>query len=174
MAEHNDPNSIMIVAHGVKEEGKDLATEVNIRTYNEDTRKWNDNYISDGKQLSNLLSKCSKTWQNYEAGNIEAKDLKIVLYACSSAEVAKNISSDPKFKDITVIAPSKDIGVSEKTQVVVGDMKRELNKDREWVSKLDTSYGKGFGVWAACKNGSYISTYSGSKNLKPGTKGFEY
>lgn len=58
--------------------------------------------------------------------------------------------------------------------IVVGDMKRELNKDREWVSKLDTSYGKGFGVWAACKNGSYISTYSGSKNLKPGTKGFEY
>lgn len=174
LAEHNDPNSIMIVAHGVKEEGKDLATEVNIRTYNEDTRKWNDNYISDGKQLSNLLSKCSKTWQNYEAGNIEAKDLKIILYACSSAEVAKNISSDPQFKDITVIAPSKDIGVSNKSQVVVGDLKRVQNDKGEWVSKLDTRPGKGPGVWSACKNGRYISNYSGNENLKPGTKGFEY
>ena len=66
------------------------------------------------------------------------------------------------------------LGVSEKTQVVVGDMKRELNKDREWVSKLDMRPGKGSGVWSACKNGRYISNYSGNENLKPGTKGFEY
>ena len=174
LAAHDDPNSIMIVAHGVQNE-EGVTTSINMQTYNRKTDEWNDNYVSTGKDLSNYLSKTgSKVWKEYQAGNIEAKDMHVVLYACGSAEVAKQISSNPQFKDITVIAPSKDIGVSNKSQVVVGDLKRVQNDKGEWVSKLDTRPGKGPGVWSACKNGRYISNYSGNENLKPGTKRFEY
>ena len=173
LAKQDDPNSIMIVAHGVQNE-EGVTTSVNMQTYNQKTKEWEDNYVSTGKDLSNYLSKTdSKVWKEYQAGNIEAKDLKIVLYACGSSEVAKNISSDSQFKDVTFIAPTKDVTYSKKIDnVMVHDTKEQSGR-----TVLDCSKGKGPGEWNTSRNGHYPllnSTYSGTSNLRPGTAKFEY
>ena len=80
LAAHNDPNSIMIVAHGVYEnENSRFATSIDIQTYNPSTKEWNHNVISDGKQLDSFLSANSKTWNRYKNGKINAEDLHIVF-----------------------------------------------------------------------------------------------
>lgn len=171
LAKHNDPNSIMIVAHGVIEEGENFASSINIQTYNPKTKEWNDNYISNGKEFSNFLSGHSKTWNNYKKGNIDAKDLHIVFYSCSSSEVARKISADSEFKDITFIAPNKDIGVTANSEVIVADI--VMNSNGEW--QIDKSGEKG--NWNTYKNGRqprFNSQYLGDKNLKPGIEKFSY
>ena len=173
LEKHDDPNSIMIVAHGVCEDGEKVASSINIQTYDSKTGKWNDNYISDGKQLSNFLSKNSSVWKDYKAGKIEAEDIHIVLYACGSAEVAKNISSDSNFKDITFIAPTKNVCYASKNDnIIVYDTKKINGR-----TVLDKSYNKGPGEWQTSRNGHYPffnSRYSGTCNLRPGTANFEY
>jgi RHS repeat-associated protein len=172
LVKHDDPNSIMIVAHGVCEDGEKVASSINIRTYDSKTEKWNDNYISDGKQFSSFLSKNSCVWKDFKAGKIEAKDMHIVFYGCSTGDVAKQISSSDEFKDITFIAPNKDIGVDCKAGVVVSDL---ITKDGK--TMIDNSYGKGPGNWNTYRNGRvpFInSQYPGNRNLKPGTANFKY
>ena len=110
LAAHNDPNSIMIVAHGIYEnENSRFATSIDIQTYNPSTKEWNHNVISDGKQLDSFLSANSKTWNRYKNGKINAEDLHIVFYSCGSCEVVKEISKDEAFKDVTFIAPNKKV-----------------------------------------------------------------
>ena len=173
LATHDDANSIMIVAHGVVKDDEKMASSINIQTYNPNTKEWSDNYISNGKEFSNFLSKNSKVWNNYKAGNIDTKDLHIVFYACSSSDVVEQISSYSEFKDITFIAPNKDIGISEKKQVFVADM----IETPDGKTVIDFSPGKGFGKWETIRNGRkpfFNSQYPGDKNLKPGTAKFEY
>jgi RHS repeat-associated protein len=173
LASHDDPNSIMIVAHGVVKKGENMASSINIQTYNPKTKEWSDNYISTGEELSKFLSQNSKVWKNYKKGKIGAKDLHIVFYSCSSSEVVEKISSYSEFKDITFIAPNKDIGVGEQSQVFVADMKE--TPDGRFV--IDNSPGRGPGNWVTIRNGSqprYNSQYPGSRDLKPGTANFEY
>ena len=172
LLKHDDPNSIMIVAHGVCEDGEKVASSINIQTYDSKTEKWNDNYISDGKQFSKFLSRNSTVWNNYKAGKIDAEEMHIVMYACSSSEVAKRISSDSEFKDITFIAPTKDIGIDPKAGVVVSDL---ITKNGKTV--IDNSYGKGLGNWNTIRNGRYPLInfqYPGNSNLKPGSANFKY
>jgi len=172
LAKHNDSNSIMIVAHGVMQGNEKYASSINIQTYNLKTEEWSDNYISNGKELGDFLSKNSKVWNNYKAGKIDAEDLHIVFYSCSSSEVVKKISSDSEFKDVTFIAPTKDIGVTAKGEVIVSDLKR--NSKGNLV--VDNSPGKGPGNWNTIRNGKYsaFSQYPGNRNLKPGTAKFKY
>ena len=171
LANHDDPNSIMIVAHGVKQDGEKYASSINIQTYNLKTEEWSDNYISNGKEFGAFLEKHSKVWKNYKEGKIAADDVHIVFFCCSSSEVAHNISSDSEFKDITFIAPNKDLGVSAQGNVFVSDLK----KTADGKTFIDNSYGKGPGNWSTIKNGKYTtSQYSGMRDLKPGTSGFEY
>lgn len=171
LAKHNDPNSIMIVAHGVIEEGENFASSINIQTYNPKTKEWNDNYISNGKEFSKFLSGHSKTWNNYKKGNIDADDLHIVFYSCSSSEVTRKISADSEFKDITFIAPNKDVSVTANSEVIVADM--VMNSNGKW--QIDKSGEKGY--WNTYKNGRqprFNSQYQGDKNLKPGIEKFSY
>lgn len=119
LAKHDDPNSIIILAHGVVKEGEKTASSINIQTYNPKTKEWSDNNISKGEELSNFLSQNSKVWNNYKKGKIEAEDLHIVFYSCSSSDVVEQISSYSEFKDITFIAPNKDIGISEKNKFLL-------------------------------------------------------
>ena len=173
LANHDDPNSIMIVAHGVVKEGEKMASSINIQSYNPKTNKWEDNYISNGEQLNTFLTSNSKVWQRYKEGKIDAEDLHIVFYSCSSSNVVKQISSDRNFKDITFIAPNKDVGVSGKSQVLVADMIETTNGK----TVVDSSPGKGFGSWNTIRNGRIPwlnSQYPGDRNLKPGTANFEY
>ena len=173
LAKHDDPNSIMIVAHGVVKEGEKMASSINIKTYDPKTKEWNDNYISTGKELSQFLFQNSNVWKNYKAGNIKAEDMHIVFYSCSSSDVVKQISSYSEFKDITFIAPDKDVGVDKHNKVFVADMV----ETPEGKTVIDSSPGKGFGNWVTIRNGRkpwFSSRYSGYKNLKPGTANFEY
>jgi RHS repeat-associated protein len=112
LAAHNDPNSIMICAHGVYNNESDrFASSINIQTYNTNSGKWTDNYISNGQQLNEFLTANSQTWNDYKAGKISADDLHIVFYSCGSAPVVQEISKDEAFKDVTFIAPNKEVQV---------------------------------------------------------------
>lgn len=173
LARHDDPNSIMIVAHGVVKEGETKVSSINIQTYNTKTKEWGDNYISTGKELSEFLSHNSKVWNNYKKGNIEAGDLHIVFYSCSSSDVVKKMSSYSEFKDITFIAPNKDIGVSEQSEVFVADM----IETPDGKTVIDNSPNKGPGYWFTFRNGRtplFNSQYPGDRDQKPGTANFEY
>ena len=96
-----------------------------------------------------------------------------VFYCCSSKKKKKKISSDSEFKDITFIAPNKDIGVTEQSGVVVADQiqVKDKNGDVKWYISTD---GK-IGLWTTCRNGRYTNAqYPGNNGLKPGTKYFVY
>ena len=108
-----------------------------------------------------------------QCGRITNPPERIVFYACSSSDVVEQISSYSEFKDITFIAPNKDIGISEKKQVFVADM----IETPDGKTVIDFSPGKGFGKWETIRNGRkpfFNSQYPGDKNLKPGTAKFEY
>jgi hypothetical protein len=176
LAAHNDPNSIMIVAHGVYDKESDLyAYSIDIQTYNTKSGEWDHNYISNGKQLDKFLSANSKTWKDYKDGKISADDLHIVFYACGSSPVVQEISKDDAFKDVTLIAPNKRVHcltyVNGRKDTTIENTKfektpkgtyRPVGNERDW------------GEWLTCKNGFIPSSYKGNKNLLPGTKGFAY
>jgi len=163
LARQDDPNSIMIVAHGSSD-----YSFINIQTYNPKTGKWNDNLIHDGKEMNRFLSANSKVWQKYQEGKIEAKDLHIVLYSCYSTDVAKRISADEHFKDIPVIGADRSV-ITNGKDVNVGTPVYDNNK-----RIVDAKYN---GLWITYKNGHqpFINgNYRGNQNLKPGTKNFSY
>ena len=163
LAYHNDPNSIMIVAHGT-----DDYSYINIQTYNLQTGKWNDNLIHDGKEMNRFLSANSKVWKKYQEGKIEAKDLHIVLYSCYSTDVAKRISADEHFKDIPVIGADRKI-ITNGNSVRVGNTMKD--KDGRIVDIRQ------YGQWHSYKNGQepyFNGNYKGGIDLRPGTKNFRY
>ena len=178
LATHNDPNSIMIVAHGVYENGNArFANSIDIQTYNSSTKEWNHNYISNGKELDNFLSANSKTWNDYKNGKISAEDLHIVFYSCGSAPVVQEISKDEAFKDVTFIAPNRKVQyIKTKAgwQVSVENTKWKYNKEGKYYEPIGK---RSFGTWQTYKNGGIPkmpSSYNGDENLRPGTKGFDY
>ena len=161
LAAHNDPNSIMIVAHGVYEnENSRFATSIDIQTYNPSTKEWNHNFISDGKQLDSFLSANSKTWKDYKNGKISAEDLHIVFYSCGSSAAVTEMSKDKAFKDVTFIAPDRRVLVDSDASIHVGDITKYYYKE---------------GKWHTIKNGkepTINGNYDGKE--KPGTKNFKY
>lgn len=179
LASHNDPNSIIIVAHGIYKNKNDrFASSIDIQTYNTETGEWNHNKISNGKQLNDFLSKYSKTWNNYKNGKISADDLHIVFYSCGSAPVVQEMSKDEAFKDVTFIAPNKKIQYLEDKQgnwhTTVENTKWKKSGDGKTLIPIGR---RDFGTWQIYKNGENLflfSNYSGKKDLLPGTKGFDY
>jgi len=180
LAAHNDPNSIMICAHGVYNNESDrFASSINIQTYNTNSGEWTDNYISNGQQLNEFLTANSQTWNDYKAGKISADDLHIVFYSCGSAPVVQEISKDEAFKDVTFIAPNKEVQVMTDSKgnlyTSVENTKWEKSEDGKTLTPVGGF--RDYGTWQTYKNGKspiMPSSYSGSKNLRPGTKGFDY
>ena len=87
--------------------------------------------------------------------------------------IEKKHGKESKTFPLISIAPNKDIGVGEQSQVFVADMKE--TPDGRFV--IDNSPGRGPGNWVTIRNGSqprYNSQYPGSRDLKPGTANFEY
>ena len=176
LAAHDDPNSIMIVSHGIYNNAKDgFASCIDIQTYNTNQGEWNHNYISNGKQLDNFLSANSQTWKDYKNGKINADDLHIVFYSCGSALVAQEISKDEAFKDVNLIAPNKVVHNLKykdgSRQTTVENTKFEKTEDG---TVQPVGGRRDYGSWVSYKNGSRSSSYRGDKNLRPGTKGFDY
>ena len=164
-------NSIMIVAHGHTDD-RGQCTSVNIRSYNPETKKWQDNEISNGEQLDAFLSKHSKVWQSVKNGRTKAEDVHIVFYACKSAGIMEEFSEEKAFEDVTFIAPNKDVLYTK-------------NKKGKYSVSVDNTHYEGkeekpdykYGNWQTFRNGRrpWINgTYPGGKNLRPGTAGFEY
>ena len=180
LAVQDDPNSIMIVAHGIyKSESDRYASYIDIQAYNSNTGKWDHNEISNGKQLDDFLSANSQTWKDYKNGNISADDLHIVFYACGSSHVVQEISKDTSFKDVTFIAPDKKLQRLQERNgswiTTVEDTKWKKSEDGNTIIPVDGR--RLWGDWQTYKNGKVPimpSTYSGKKGLLPGTKGFDY
>ena len=168
-------NSIMIVAHGHTDD-RGQCTSVNIRSYNPETKKWQDNEISNGEQLDAFLSKHSKVWQSVKNGRTKAEDVHIVFYACKSAGIMEEFSNYKDFKDVTFIAPNKDVQYNR-----FKDGWKTSVENTEWIKNENGNYVrgnfKGFGYWQTFRNGRrpwVNGTYPGGKNLRPGTAGFKY
>ncbi len=171
----DDKNSIMIVAHGITDKNGQC-TYVNIRSYNPETKKWQDNEISNGKQLDDFLSKHSKVWQNVKNDKTKAEDVHIVFYACKSAGVVAEFSKDKAFKNVTFIAPYKEVQYNR-----FKDGWKTSVENTKWAKNEKSNYSpvgnRDYGLWQTFRNGSVPfmpSTYRGDADLRPGTKGFKY
>ncbi|MBM6993335.1 MAG: RHS repeat-associated core domain-containing protein [Prevotella sp.] len=163
---HDDPNSIMILAHGIYNKGDRFASKVNIQTYNFKTKEWQNNFISNGKQLYFFLIHHSKTWKKFMNDKIDPSNLHIVFYSCGSSSLIRKLSSFSAFKDITFIAPDRKLRIL------------NSNNETEISDEAKDNYNnhiKNFGTWRTFKNGKepmINGNYNG--NNKPGTKGFKY
>lgn len=93
------------------------------------------------------------------------EDLHIVFYSCGASAVAKEISKDEAFKDVTFIAPDNTLSVDSDgftTSIAKEDSEKGSSDDKG-------------GQWHSFKNGQE-SVINGiyDENEKPGTKGFKY
>ena len=175
LRKNDGKNSIMIVAHGHTDD-RGQCTYVNIRSYNPETKKWQNNEISNGKQLDDFLSKHSKVWQSVKNGRTKKEDVHIVFYACKSAGIMDKISGEKVFEDVTFIAPNKNVQYNR-----FKDGWETSVENTKWIKNENGNYVrgnfKGFGEWMTYRNGRrpwVNGTYPGGKNLKPGTAGFKY
>lgn len=91
------------------------------------------------------------------------EDLHIVFYSCGASAVAKEISKDEAFKDVTFIAPENTLSV--KPDAFTTSIAKE---DSEKGSSDDEG-----GQWHSFKNGD-DAKLNYDENEKPGTKGFKY
>lgn len=101
----------------------------------------------------------------------KGKDLTIVLYMCRTANFAKRISKDPRFKDVLIIAPNGNFE-GQYNKYTIGmyneiELKSEYNNDIYSPNNLSMK-----GVWKAYRNGENIKNYKGTS--KPGSRGFDY
>ena len=160
LAAHDNPNSIMIVAHGeyAHEGDYGMSKSILFEAYNPKTDSWNTTEIHNGAELNKFLSANSQVWKDVQSGKKDASDVQIVFYSCGAGDVARKISTDENFKGVTFIAPSDKVRVTEKAaDVSVGHI--ESGDIRN-------------GTWNTYKNGNLQKKYSGDENLLPGTLNF--
>lgn len=163
LAAHDAPNSIMIVAHGIYSHKGDygMSNGIRINIYHPSTDSWQTTDIRNGADLNKFLSANSQVWKDVQSGKKDASDVKIVLYACGTGNVAQKISSDENFKGVTIIAPNDKVSVAKgATNVSV----QHLNPNRVPIE----------GKWKSYQNGQLKKEYSGDENLLPGAKNFNY
>ena len=164
LAAHDNPNSIMIVAHGIYSHDGDygMSNGIRINAYHSNTDSWQTTDIRNGSDLNKFLSANSQVWKDVQSGKKDASDVKIVLYACGTGNVAQKISSDENFKGVTIIAPNDKVSVAKgATNVSVQHLKGNGVPTND-------------GVWNRYKGGQLTGKYEGDKNLLPGTNGFKY
>lgn len=161
LAAHDNPNSIMIVAHGgyAHEGDYGMSKSILFEAYNPKTDSWNTTEIHNGAELNKFLSANSQVWKDVKAGKKDASDVQIVFYSCGAGDVAQKMSTDENFKGVTFIAPSDKVRVTEKAaDVSVGHI------NEYGVPKP--------GTWNTYKNGNIEEQYSGEKDHLPGTLNF--
>ena len=101
----------------------------------------------------------------------KVKDLIIVLYMCKTANFAKRVSKDPRFKNVLIIAPNGDFKAS--INKYTTGMYNEIEIKKEYSNDiLSPNAASMKGVWKAYRNGANIKNYKGTS--KPGSRGFDY
>ena len=158
LAAHDNPNSIMIVAHGIYSHDGDygMSNGIRINAYHSNTDSWQTTDIRNGADLNKFLSANSQVWKDVQAGKKDASDVQIVFYSCGAGDVAQKISSDENFKGVTIIAPNDKVRVTDKAADVS-------------VGHLDAKGTPDYGTWKTYKEGNLIDKYSGNRDLLPGT-----
>ena len=126
-------------------------------------------YVNNVDMFYDLIQEDIELKTNYE--KYKDDDLTIVLHMCTTAEFAKEISEDARFKDVTIIAPNGDYRVTE-TQISSGT-KYGTGKKYKYTHDITSPHNPRMkGVWKAYKNGRSVTNYRSSSS--PGSKGFNY
>ena len=130
-----------------------------------------DKNITTCDQFYELIKNDKELLRVFEAK--KENGLYIVLYMCRTANFAKTISLDPRFKNVTIIAPNGDF----KVWAYRYNNKGDNVSDYEGVNiftKIDSPIvPKNLrGVWKAYKNGKNIANYKNSS--LPGSYDFDY
>lgn len=113
--------------------------------------------------------------KNYQGFFEEGKEngLYIVLYMCRTSNFAKAISLDPRFKNVTIIAPNGNFKVwAYKYNNKGKDVSDYKGVDMFTTIKSPIVPGDLRGVWKAYKNGKNIANYKSSS--LPGSYNFDY
>jgi len=158
LAAHDNPNSIMIVAHGIytREGDYGMSNGIRINAYHPSTDSWQTTDIRNGADMNKFLSANSDVWKDVKAGKKDASDVNIVFYSCGAGDVAQKISADENFKGVTFIAPSDKVRVTDKAaDVSVGHIDKDSTPFK--------------GTWNTYKQGNLQQKDSGDENLLPGT-----
>ena len=130
-----------------------------------------DKNITTCDQFYELIKNDKELLRVFEAK--KENGLYIVLYMCRTANFAKTISLDPRFKNVTIIAPNGDF----KVWAYRYNNKGDNVSDYEGVNmftKIDSPIVPENlrGVWKAYKNGKNIANYKNSS--LPGSYDFDY
>ena len=164
----DDPNNILIFAHGDTPDGNIYSKSIIFRRYDDKQDKWEEINVKEGIDLNNLLLKISTIWRNYKTGKSNIKP-KIIFYSCSSSNIAKKISGDDSFKGVDIIAPNTDVNA-----YPLGDNKyvpvlfsSKMKRDPEWVTYRNGA--------ETIFNGRYNGEMKDDNSfMAPGTIGFKY
>ena len=134
--------------------------------------------IENASDFIKMLSEHSSVWRNRK--NLER--IIIVLHACRTNEFAEKISKDERFKNVLIVAPTKDVHVRYQTLKIIGyntkqHIKYSLVK-YGFTGVANRPDSKDIGMWIGHMNGKYYNSYSGEfktrGELRPGAKGFDY
>lgn len=161
LAAHDNPNAIMIVAHGIyaHEDDYGMSNGIRFEAYNPHTKSWKNTDIRNGEEMDRFLSANSNVWKDVKEGKKEASDIQIVLYSCGAGDVAKKISAFPKFEGVTFIAPNDKVSVAK-------------NASNVSVRHLSSKGLPHYGNWNIYREGTIQEHYDGNKDLLPGTLNF--
>ena len=141
---YKDDGAIHVFAHGNKD--AILIHEVE-----------NKHYIKTPAEFKEQVLSKSEVWK--KAKNKEG--LVIILHSCSTGKgensFAEKLSDDVELKDVTIVAPSKNIGVTKNGESYVRDEKK--NKKGEKI-------GENKGCWKVFKNGEVITSFDSDWKAK--------
>lgn len=122
-------------------------------------------------QFYELIKNDKELSRVFEEG--KENGLYIVLYMCRTANFAKAISLDPRFKNVTIIAPNGNFKVwAYKYNNKGKDVSDYKGVDMFTTIKSPIVPKKLSGVWKAYKNGKNIANYKSSS--LPGSYNFDY
>ena len=122
-------------------------------------------------QFYELIKNDKELSRVFEEG--KENGLYIVLYMCRTANFAKAISLDPRFKNVTIIAPNGNFKVwAYKYNNKGKDVSDYKGVDMFTTIESPIVPGDLRGVWKAYKNGKNIANYKSSS--LPGSYNFDY
>ena len=122
-------------------------------------------------QFYELIKNDKELSRVFEEG--KENGLYIVLYMCRTSNFAKAISMDPRFKNVTIIAPNGNFKVwAYKYNNKGKDVSDYKGVDMFTTIKSPIVPGDLRGVWKAYKNGKNIANYKSSS--LPGSYNFDY